>query len=173
MKTITLLWHGPFSFREILTEQGIKNEYSVPGVYIWTETLPKGSRQISYVGKATKSTTLWRRHLQHYSALIGGIYNIPKEFCSWGSAWVPDKQKRETVEMVLDRERFKEVVDAGFNRAAATEIYFCRLSENEPGLVKIERQLLYELKPTGTKRGTISPTKNSFSIIHENTPWKV
>lgn len=168
---ISLHWDGPFSFRDILTNDEIEQKFSCSGVYLWVETLPNGVRQTSYIGKATSCTKLWNRHLQHYASLIGGLYNIPKEFCNWGEAWIPDKKMNDVAEIVLDKKRFMNVVEAGFKRAAATEIYFCRLSDNEANLATVERLLLYEHKPSGTKRGTISDPKRGISITHLNKPW--
>ena len=167
---ISLCWQGPFSFRSILTDGEKRDKFYFPGVYLWLETPPSGVRNVSYVGKATSS--LWKRHLQHYASLIGGLYNIPKEFCCWGQDWVPDKQRANVVEVVLDKDRFMAVVEAGFNRAAATEVYLCPLLDKGIDLAAVERQLLFEFQPSMTKRGTMSPPKSSIDIEHLNRPWE-
>ena len=156
----------------ILTDLAIREQFCLPGVYIWVETLPTGKRQLSYVGKATLSTTLWGRHLQHYASLVGGLYSIPKEFGDGTNHWVPDWSKRDVASIMLEESLFLKVVEAGFKRAVATEIYLCPLS-GEVDLAAIERQLLYELKPSGTKRGTMSPPKVGLEIEHQNIPWCV
>lgn len=168
---VTLKWYGPFSFRSILTDQAFKDRFRVPGVYLWTETLPGGEKQLSYIGKATRSTTLWGRHLQHYASLVGGLYNIPGEFTDSKEDWIPDWSKETVATTMLDMNRFMKVVEAGFARAEVTEIYLCPLPESV-NLEHVERQLLYDLKPTGTKKGTISPPKLIVKLEHSNTPWK-
>ncbi len=116
-------WDGPHSLSAFIAEPGLRERFDKPGVYLWIETLPNGTCRLSYVGRATGRPSLWKRQMQHYASMVGGLYTIPKEFRADGKAWVPDWTKPETASTLLDRSKFAAVIEDAFRYAAACQVY--------------------------------------------------
>ena len=163
-----LIWDGPYTFLDILTLDEFRNKYkSKSGVYLWIEDL-QNMKRLYYIGKASGSPCLWMRHLQHYAYAIGGIYSMPKEYTKTGIDWKPNWWESKVSAVLLDKAKFKEIVDYGFDYTNHMRLYFAEHSGN---VSEVERQLLFDLQPTGTDWGTKSPPGNPINIEHINATW--
>jgi len=167
---LELNWEGPFNLRDFVRDQGLERRFSCPGVYIWIEGLPSGGARLSYVGKASGSPTLVQRQRQHYANMIGGLYTIPREFRDSGNDWIPDLSRSDVAEVILYRAQFDQVIDEAFEYSNACEVYLAPLNSADEAK-RVERQLLYDLQPSGTTWGKKSPPSSPISIIHTNTNW--
>jgi len=167
---IVMDWEGPYKLSEFFIDPAMKDKYDRPGVYLWIEELPNGKKRLSYIGRATGRPTLWKRHLQHYAFLVGGLYTIPKEFRRSDVAWIPDWTMEETAATLLSLEKFLNIVEEGFRYASACRIYLWPATP-DANVRLIERNLLYDLKPTSTIWGTISEPVTRLNIRHRKPAW--
>jgi hypothetical protein len=166
---IVLRWDGPHCLRDLFGNDHLKQKFSCPGVYLWIQQY-NGHQTLNYVGKASGSPTLYHRQLQHYQYFIGGLYTIPNEFRKCGKDWVPDWNKEEVYSVLLDKSKFLDVVNEAFDCINAYSVHMAKLAT--AGEAKaIERQLLFDLKPTGTKWGCSTPPAVPIKIVHSNATW--
>ena len=167
---VRLTWKGPYKLRDFFGNPDLDRTFSCPGVYIWIER--KGSDEcLSYVGKASGSPTLARRQRQHYAFGIGGLYTIPSEFRKMAKErWVPDWSKPDVYEVLLERSRFHMLVDDAFNYIDACDVHLARAASGGEAKL-IERQLLFDLQPTGTKWGCRSPPGYPIRLVHRRATW--
>ena len=162
-------WRGPYSLRDFIADSGLKAEFNCPGVYVWTEETSDGPR-LSYVGKAGGSPSLAVRQQQHYSCMIAGLYTIPKEFRKVDQDWIPKWSDPDVAGVLLDSNRFHDLVDDGFAYAARCTVYLACLKSLAEAK-SVERQLLYDLQPTGTRWGLSTPPSTHIDISHVNAAW--
>lgn len=168
--TIELPWFGPFSFRDFIEASERVKDFHVPGVYLWVETGEDGER-ISYVGKASGRPNLLQRQQDHYTNYIGGRYRIPGSYRSGKPDWEPG-QYPQNAEIILDYERFTELVGEAFQYVQHTTIYLAPLKDWACEDISVaEWNLLYDLKPTDTRRGTLSEPRQRIKIVHKNARW--
>ena len=73
------------------------------------------------------------------------------------------------IETVFDEEKFVELVRAGFRFSSEIRIYLCPLDSND--LAQIERQLIFELQPLDTTRGTKYAPQPFLDLVHHNAKW--
>lgn len=166
LRSVTLLWRGPFSFEELLRSAALRAEFSCAGVYLWKEQ--QGADQnIAYIGKAGGSPSLFSRHVQHYMGYVGGSYSIPAEFRAKVSEWSLDIQNAAVLDTILDVERLKRVIEDGFAYVRKLSIYLAQVAASDTRTV--ERTLLFTLKPIRTKWGTLSRPSETLNIIHAGT----
>ncbi len=163
METLTLKWHGPYKFEELLKDPELERQFSCPGVYLWKEN-NSGNEGIAYIGKAGGSPTLFKRHLQHYMGYLGGTYSIPKEFRRSSKEWVLNLKKDEVVSTIFDLSKFKGLVEEGFEYTKHLSIYMAKAPKEKTA--DIERNLLYSINPTRTQWGTKSKPDVAISINH-------
>jgi len=166
---LSLYWNGPFTCRELLCSEENRKTFSAPGVYLWVDK-QRDPSEISYVGKASGRPDLWTRLWDHYCSLIGGRYQLPGSACFDGRAWEMAPDHRDVVEKVFDKSQFKRLVDDAFGYVERLRIFLCKLDNAAP-LKMIERQLLFELKPTDTKWGTTTPPIAFLKQVHESAGW--
>lgn len=167
---IIMEWDGPYKLSDFFMDPVIKQKYDKPGVYLWTEELPDGKRRLSYVGRASGKPSLWKRHQEHYVNFVGGQYTIPTEFRRSGKAWIPDWAIEETASTLLSLDYFVEIIKEGFHYALALNTYLWPATP-DADVSLIERNLLYDLQPTGTNWGTKSFPKNRINIRHKSPHW--
>jgi hypothetical protein len=166
----TLVWSKPFSFEELLTDKDLQVEYGCAGVYLWMEPDPNAER-IFYIGKTEGKPTLWARQMQHYAYYAGGVYHIPAKYRVAGEDWIPNIFPKNA-EYVLDEEKMTSLVKEGMRFAKQLTIYFATVDDADKKKIKtIERELLYALKPSGTKWGTNTPPGTRIEILHKNATW--
>jgi hypothetical protein len=168
-KRYRLVWEGPFGLTEFLEHPELVDRFSCPGVYLWIQRMAHGD-VLNYVGKAGGRPTLYARQVQHYVHLIGGLYTIPGEFRHSGEDWIPDWRKSDVSAILLNPERFHELVGEAFGCARSYSIHLARLDGSEEAKA-VERQLLFDLQPTGTSRGTGSPPDAPVEIVHADATW--
>ena len=171
-RNLRIEWEGPFRIIDFLINQKyLKENFRFPGVYIHTTMYPDGTEKLTYVGKATGSPSLFIRQQQHYASLIGGLYQIPKEFRTSDIDWIPNWEKHEAEKILTNKDAFKVLIDECYNYAQARNVF---LAVNKWGysVKEIERNLLYDLNPIGTNYGTKTRTNNPIDIIHVNALWK-
>lgn len=166
MKKVLLEWEGPFTFKEMILDKKIKEKYATSGLYIWIYADNKKS-EILYVGKASGKPNLIERQIQHYMSYLGGLYYIPKEYTNKNQDWIFDSKSEIVQKIITHLDRFCEIVKGGFNFVNDKKImiYFCK--QDSANIRKIERQLLYNLKPKLTKMGTKTKPKDEIEIIHK------
>lgn len=162
-------WEGPYKLSDFFTNSALKQKYRKPGVYIWIEELPDEKR-LSYVGRATGRPTLEKRLQDHYANCVGGLYTIPKEFRRSGVAWIPDWNVEDTIATLLSLNKLLTIVEDGFRYASVCHIYLWPATP-DTDVKLIERNLLYDLKPTGTIWGTKSVPANRINIRHRSPHW--
>ena len=147
-----LKWHGRYTFGELLTDVRLEESFDRPGVYIQTEK--QGDVEFaSYIGKSHSS--LVSRQFEHYRKCIGGLYTIPSYIRKSDKPFVPYIPNPEYHDIILDKNRFLELVSEGFDYAASIGIYFCGL-EAASEIKGVERNLLYQIKPIWSYWGTLS-----------------
>ncbi|MFA6224069.1 MAG: hypothetical protein WC647_17345 [Desulfomonilaceae bacterium] len=161
---IKLCWKGPFSFKDLLTNERYKKDYKCSGVYLWEMASAEAPQ---YIGKATGRPGLWLRQFHHYISLIGGHYTVPPQFTNNGKEWICDYEKNEVLEILFNEQKFKEVISYGFRYAAAIKIFLAKLSQEKVNIV--ERNLLHDLKPSTTFWGTQTVPKELVKIVHCET----
>jgi hypothetical protein len=167
---VVVEWDGPYSLSAFIGDTALKERFDKPGVYIWIETLPDGTCRLAYVGRATGRPTLWKRQMQHYAYMVGGLYMIPKEFRADGTAWVPDWTRLETARTLLDRPKFAAVIDDAFRYAAACQVYLWVVPPGTDVRI-VERNLLYDFKPTSTDWGKGSSPGCRLTLCHRSPRW--
>lgn len=165
---LTIDWKGPFRLKDFFVDDLVKSEFNQPGVYLWVEDLPDGTDRLSYVGKAAGSPSLTKRQQQHYTNMISGLYTIPCEYRDSHEVWIPQWDRPEVADVILDPGKYKKLVEEGFRYAAACRIYLYPTASN---VATLERNLLFVLKPTGTKQGTITEPSQRLTIEHRNPHW--
>jgi hypothetical protein len=165
---ILLEWHGPFRFQDILADPVARKTYNVPGVYLWVESAPKHSG-IYYIGKAGGSPTLMMRHLQHYMCFMGACYGIPARFRNCGKDWSLDIKDPEVVQTIFEKGKLFPLIAESLDYANHLQIFLAQAPKEY--LKDIERNLLWDLKPSGTMLGTLSPPKTKVRIAHKNARW--
>jgi len=172
MRQIKLFWKGPYEFHQLINDDSIRKEYQVRGVYIWIlHHKSDEKKELYYVGRASGKPNLWQRQWQHYKNYIGGIYDIPGEFRKSGEYWSNDVNDKAR-NVILDKRKFLELVSEAFDFTKYLKIFLCPLKEEDPQHIKIvERNLLYDLQPTGTTGGKESEPSNRLKISHRNATW--
>jgi len=169
--TIELVWFGPFSFRDFIEESERVKDFKVRGVYLWVEKGEAGEERISYVGKVSGEPNLLKRQRDHYANLIGGGWTIPGGFRSGKGKWEPH-QYPENVGTVLSCDKFVELVRAAFQYVQCITIYLAPLGQLSSEVIgAVERNQLYDLKPTYTNPGTKSEPRQRLRIVHKNARW--
>lgn len=174
---ITLKWIGPFKFSELLTLNPKLDALKKPGVYIWTDSVD-GPVKLTYVGKAEGNPHLLERQRQYFSRLIGGLSSIPLRFREGETDYVPMGGKsynKAGLALITNEQTFcDQVVKKAFAYSKKCLVYCAPVDpESAPegvppkDLIKrIERNLLWDLKPIGTKWGAATEPKNPLTIHH-------
>ena len=154
---------GPFTFQQFLIDPQMRAKYSCSGVYRWDE-VGDGREICAYVGKASGSPTLFQRHVQHYMGYIGGTYSIPGEYRRSGKPWALDVRDEAVVSTLLNKEQFVLLIEEAFEYTQKLKIF---LACTPPESVSvIERNLLYQLRPTRTTWGTLTAPGQPLEISH-------
>lgn len=161
---IELTWDGPYKLSDFMSDGELRKHYDYPGVYLWLEDYGDDSR-ISYVGRATGKPTLARRQMQHYAYTVSGLYSIPREFRRNRTEWIPDWTKPDVAGVLLDKEKYLELIDDAFRYSSIIDVYLFRALNGE-NVHALERILLYSLQPTGTKWGTLTKPNPELKLIH-------
>jgi hypothetical protein len=168
MTEILLHWQGPYRFQEILANSATRNDFDVPGVYLWIESAPGGDR-VCYIGKATGSPSLMMRHLQHYMFYMGACYSVPGWFRNSERDWSLDLKDQEVVSTIFNKEKLFPLISQSLDYANHLQVFLAKAPRDT--VKDIERNLLYDLKPSGTKGGTLTPPRVSLQIGHKNAKW--
>lgn len=180
---LKLEWHGPYSLRDLLRGEGKlkkepKKDFHTAGVYLWTEAreIEEGHPQdvISYVGKASGAPTLWQRQAEHYLLLVAGYYRLPKawsppEWKSKNCSWAANFSDPEVLDVLFDQTRYLNLVKHAFEYASQVSVHLCPC--DAALVMNIERNLLYDLCPKDTTRGTKSEPSCRMQIEHTNANW--
>jgi hypothetical protein len=164
---VRLIWEGPYAMRDFLAPT-LRDHFDCAGVYLRIERF-SGTERLSYVGKASGTPSLYVRQQQHYAHAIGGLYSIPKDFRADGKLWDPKWGEPDVNDVLLDLTRYQRLVRDAFNWASACTVYLARLPAQQAE--DVERQLLYDLRPTMTRRGTKGVPAKRISIVHEDATW--
>jgi hypothetical protein len=166
MTETVLIWEGPYHFDSILCSEEIYKSFNESGVYLWIDK--NQQNEVYYVGKATGSPSLSARLVQHYMGYIGGRYTMPYHRFD-NRQWSLNIKNKNVLETILSEDKFIDVVSAGFKYVRQLEIY---LSKQPREIVnRLERNLLYYLKPYGTKWGTLTNPEEILNIKHSNAKW--
>lgn len=167
---IQLNWQGPHKFSDfMLAQEELRIEYSSAGVYLWTTYFPNGGDKIYYVGKATGRPSLFNRIQQHYALIVGGLYNVPAAFRLCKEEWIPDWRKYDTYTILTDIEKMKMLIEECFKYITACRVYLAKTSRDKVAI--LERNLLWDLRPCGTKWGTMTQPNPRLEIVHSNAKW--
>ncbi len=161
---LVIKWEGPCQLANFF-EPDTRKKYDCPGVYLWME-----GAELYYVGRATGRPSLSWRQMQHYAYQISGLYDIPKKYRTSGDNWVPKRSQREVADVLLNQEKFRQLVGEGFRFADALSVYlYCARSGKD--VRAIERNLLYDLRPTGTTWGTKTIPNLRLELQHQSATW--
>jgi hypothetical protein len=165
---VELSWHGPFRLRQLLTDAQLKAQFDLPGVYIWKLS----EDAINYVGRALGKPTLWHRQFAHYVATIGGLYQLPDVMCADGRHWEIDHSRADVMATLLDVSRFQRIVSGGFAYIEKADVWLCPMKDvARKTIERVERTLLHDTQPTGTRHGTQSAPPVPISMSHQNASW--
>jgi hypothetical protein len=171
MERVTLKWHGPYSFRDLIADQELRDRWNVSGVYLWMDPT-RGEETICYVGKTKArggAPSLFKRQLQHYTDYIGGAYDIPEKMRSTGIYWRLHLNEPGVAETLTNREKVRELAADGFTYANSLKIF---LAEADPESVDIiEANLIYSLQPVDNVSGKNRRPAHETKIVHKNAPW--
>jgi len=168
IKTVTLEWDGPHTLPEFVRDSKLRKDFDQAGVYLMF--LSGEPERVNYVGKACGAPTLLRRQMEHYARQIGGLYTIPADHRRNKKEWVPDLRDPSVAQTVLNKNDFLALIEDAFDLAKKTEVYLAPYEDKEV-LKQIERNLLYDLQPSGTKWGTKSPPPTVLDIRHKKAKW--
>lgn len=164
MGSITLNWEGPYALKDFLTKY---KEYEKPGVYFWISPDELGVQNISYIGKSESS--IRKRMIEHYRNLIAGLYTmLPHERINSKKEWRPDTSLPNVIKVITCEEKYIEIIKDGFklaNDPQTSTIYVATLEKDKTK--HVERQLLFDIKPSGTKWGTKTEPPNPITIKHK------
>jgi len=166
--TIRLEWSGGYSFKELFFDGEYRSKFCTPGVYLWLEPAEDRDR-ILYVGRATGAPDLWNRQWSHYVSYIAGHYQLPEIARPGRGSWEMNPCNRAVLETVFDEASYVQLVRDGFAYASRISVYLCPLSVDV--VRRVERQLLYELQPSGTKPGTRTPPEECLKLVHHRVGW--
>lgn len=134
---VTLTWHGPWTFEQLLRDSADPDIVEQPGVYVWVERLD-GVGTVTYVGKSSR--TFRKRQLEHYRCMIGGQYWIPERARRGRGVWNPSLSAEGTVPTLFDLDRFLDVVKDGFSYVQLIHVYFA--AATGVPLLQLERNLI-------------------------------
>jgi len=164
---ITLEWHGPFTFRTLLTDLSCLDQFSKPGVYLWVE---RKENRLYYVGRSLDN--LVKRHREHNAKFVGGLYNIPPEYRSNGVEWVPDLRRPEVLSTLFSVDKHIDLVKDAHAYRDNIDVYLSVKELSDKILIKsVERNLIYDLQPAGTEPGKHSLPTQRLNIAHRSAAW--
>lgn len=171
LHNISLNWEGPHKLSDfLLAQEELRKKYGSPGVYLWITRFPDSGDKIFYIGKATGSPNLFKRIQQHYAFIVGGLYNVPGEFRSCKEEWIPDWAKSNTCNVLTDIEKMKALIGDCFRYVEACRVYLAKTNDMD-NVADIERNLLWDLRPCGTKWGTMTKPSVRLELLHSNASW--
>jgi hypothetical protein len=166
MREVTLNWSGPHKILDFVEKEHIKEEFGGYGVYIWVINRTDYD-EIKYVGMSSY-WPLWWRQSNHIRYFLGGLYKIPEDFCRNNKKWVPDETLPECRKIMLDLDKYVEVLKDSRRYMNAINVYAAKTKKEETKI--IERNLIYNLQPLG-QNGTKSVPSNMIRIYHKNATW--
>lgn len=165
---IDLHWEGPFSIAELLSPPGCRI-YDVPGLYIWVETIDgPHSGMISYVGKATGRPSLVGRNLQHFTAAIGCLYQIPEWARAGAKRWECRLGQPEVTAVLFTKPKLLALVAQAFDYVTGSRIYVTPFGRD---LEVVERNLIWDLRPLDNTSGTKSAPPSRVRLRHHDATW--
>lgn len=162
---VEIEWSRGFTYKELLGDESLKVSYTRErpiGVYVH---LDHRKGRVAYVGKTEGSPSLWMRQFQHYVNTIGGLYLIPSVSKDGDYVWRPGPDVQETIEAVLDPDKYRRVAELAFEYVQHVRIHLCPLPDTESAK-RVERELIYWLQPLDTVRGTKSAPDSTISLVH-------
>jgi hypothetical protein len=83
--------------------------------------------------------------------------------------WEMNPNDPEVVATILIEEAYIKRVREGFSYARQLRLYLCPLESHQAP--RVERALLYQLQPLGTRPGTQSPPSEIGEILHSKAAW--
>lgn len=140
---ITLEWSRPISFPELFSGSKELEKYMTKGMYLWTDV----DEKFNYIGRALGTPNLVTRQRDHYFSVIGGRSIIPSRYRNAGHEWSIVNSK-DFPEVILDRDKFKELVDSAFDYLSDIRVRLCPLPNLDRGQISdIEKYLIFRHKP--------------------------
>jgi len=140
---IELNWSAPISFSELFSDVPSIKTFNTKGVYLWTDA----GDILNYIGKSLGNPGLVKRQHEHYLDLIGGCSLIPGRYRKVGTQWSIGN-KNDYPGVILDRDRFKDLVDSAFDYISDINVRLCPLPHlTRSEIENIEKALIYEFKP--------------------------
>jgi len=175
MNQAHLTWHGPFTFRALLTDESLLTRFQLPGVYLWVD---RKRTQLWYVGRSL--TNLIKRHYTHNANLVGGQYNIPADYRAAKTEWVPDWGRRDALGVSFSEEAFVALIKEAFVFRNNLDIFLSPQNRGVDSTVQkslvvllkaLEKNLLYDLRPAGTRSPHSPPSPRLTIVHHGDTRW--
>jgi len=160
-------WQGPYSFKELMDLYCYKKDseeaqkLDCPGVYLRVEKWHDGSMVLGYVGE---SLSILKRQKEHYIHMISGQYMIPGEFRTTNADWSSNAEVPETNRVLTDRDAYLVLVKDAFAYAKSCWTYFFPVAKEVRK--DLELNLLRQLQPRMTRRGTKSEPANKIELGH-------
>ncbi len=165
MDPIRLDWEGPFKIRELIEPSARAGHLDQPGVYLWCDSDP---RSICYVGRSKSS--LVARQREHYLHQLSMEYSLPASARESRQKWECYWQLPAVLATVLDKQKVVEHIKEAFEYVHGVEVYLAVLDAAD--VERVERQLLWELQPSGTRRGTGTAPSEHTPITHSGSDWR-
>lgn len=158
------------SFEDLLREAPNIANFRTKGVYLWTDV--DGS--LNYIGKALGKPDLVKRQQDHYLSLIGGCSVIPARYRKVERQWSKGN-KFDYPDVILDRDKFKELVDSAFDYLNDIKVWLCplpHLANSE--IEELEKVLIYEFQPWCNTMSTKTKPDSDISFTMQgDRPEKI
>jgi hypothetical protein len=166
MRSIALRWSGPYTFKWLLTSAKSRERFCSPGIYLWIEAF-HGSPQQGLVAEVGKATNLRKRLLEHYQGFLSCRYDVPKWVRPVGE-WRCLLDESEVATTLFDKRRLLELTSMSFEYANSFRLF---VAPSRADLAVVERNLIWDLQPTGNVHGKKSEPPERVRIVHYGATW--
>ena len=182
---VSVSWGSPVKLRDLVLNDDHRTnpEWRGKGIYAHFREFEGRARELTYIGRALGSPSLWQRHLDHYLNLIGGRYQIPSihpEDSAWsictGQRCSRDELER-TFQTIGDCQRFTTIVQRAFEYAEHITVWLGVISDSPDGsaIKQAEGELIFALQPLENATGKVArPAPGPFCFEHRfvgGLPW--
>jgi len=145
---VTLEWHGPFTFKELVTSEEHWGRFRTPGVYLWMED--ETAEVVHYVGMAGGRETIMTRLLRHYLGHVGCLYYLEPKLRSGKRSNAAREKFRVAAAMLRDESAFLEHMRKEF---ALMDRYRVYLASCQPEAASVVESILIKvLLPKANRR---------------------
>jgi hypothetical protein len=166
MRAVTLEGSRELTFLDFFRDD-VRSAYDCAGVYLWLEPFPEGAK-VHYVGRAlARGQTVSTRQVAHYVSYIGIGSRLPGWYLGREGDWEFNPSGPNVIGMLGDDDAICEHVRKSLAFARSLRIFASVV--DAPDADEVERSLLYQLRPTGTRARGVPDGR--LTLRHRNASW--